>query len=150
MNSIYTFGITSAVENDELPSYTEECPYTLAAAYSGDDGQRGIVTTDPNGECTAEFSGTSASASVAAGIIALTLEANPKLTWRDVMYLIVLTARPDIYRSIGFFQNKRGLLVSSRYGFGLMDAGRMVELARGWTNVPSMQTCSTNYIESFM
>ena len=38
-------------------------------------------------------SGTSASAPMAAAIIALTLEANPSLTWRDVQHIMVRTAR---------------------------------------------------------
>jgi len=38
--------------------------------------------------------GTSGSAALASGIIALTLEANPQLTWRDVQHIIVRTARP--------------------------------------------------------
>ncbi len=36
---------------------------------------------------------TSASAPMAAAIVALTLEANPSLTWRDVQHIIVRTAR---------------------------------------------------------
>jgi hypothetical protein len=38
--------------------------------------------------------GTSGSAAMASAIIALTLESNPSLTWRDVQHLIVKTARP--------------------------------------------------------
>jgi hypothetical protein len=75
------------------------------------------------------------------GIIALTLEANPSLTWRDVMYLIVLTSRPNFVYSNNYIENKRELLVSTRYGFGLMDAGRMVEQAQAWTNVPRLNSC---------
>ena len=37
-------------------------------------------------------SGTSASAPLAAGIFALVLEANPKLSWRDLQHLIVITS----------------------------------------------------------
>jgi Subtilase family len=37
--------------------------------------------------------GTSASAPMAAAIIALTLEANPALTWRDVQHIMIRTAR---------------------------------------------------------
>jgi len=77
------------------------------------------------------------------GIIALTLEANSKLTWRDIMYLIVLTSRPKAIKSNNFIVNQRGFLVSSRYGFGLMDAGRMVELAKNWQNVPTLRSCQT-------
>lgn len=35
------------------------------------------------------------------------------------------------------------LLVSSRFGFGLMDAGLMTWYASGWKNVPSMSTCES-------
>jgi len=31
--------------------------------------------------------------------------------------------------------------VSSRYGFGLMDAGQMTWYAKNWNNVPTMSTC---------
>ena len=33
--------------------------------------------------------------------------------------------------------------VSSRFGFGLMDAGLMTWYAIGWKNVPSMSTCES-------
>ncbi len=75
------------------------------------------------------------------GIIALTLEANPQLTWRDVMFILVLTARPKAIPSNNFFANKAGFLVSSRYGFGLMDAGQMVRMATRWTTVPQFASC---------
>ena len=34
-------------------------------------------------------------------------------------------------------------LVSSRFGFGLMDAGLMTWYAAGWQNVPPMATCES-------
>jgi subtilisin family serine protease len=37
--------------------------------------------------CTTSHTGTSASAPLAAGIAALTLEANPNLTWRDLQHI---------------------------------------------------------------
>jgi furin len=33
--------------------------------------------------------------------------------------------------------------VSSRFGFGLMDAGLMTWIASGWRNVPPMSTCES-------
>ena len=118
----------------------------MATTYSSGNqrnGEKEIITTDIRHKCTEKHTGTSAAAPIAAGIIALALEANPKLTWRDVMYLIVLSSNAKSIKSNNYIMNKRGLLVSSRYGFGLMNAGRMVELARDWINVPPIQTCFT-------
>lgn len=36
-------------------------------------------------------------------------------------------------------QNKAGFNLSKFYGFGLMDASRMVYLAKNWTQVPRQQ-----------
>jgi subtilisin family serine protease len=44
---------------------------------------------------TSRFNGTSASAPIAAGVIALMLEANPNLSWRDVKEILVRSARQN-------------------------------------------------------
>ena len=53
----------------------------------------GITTTalTRQGGCTSSFSGTSASAPMAAGVIALLLEARPDLTWRDVQVIFLFS-----------------------------------------------------------
>lgn len=145
-NSIYTFSISSTSERGDKPWYLEECASTLATTYSSGDeryGEKEIITTDIRNKCTTKHTGTSAAAPIAAGIIALALEANPKLTWRDVMYVIAVTSRPDAIRSNNYIINKRGFKVSPRYGFGLMNAGGMVEVAKTWRNVPPMISCVT-------
>ena len=145
-NSIYTLSISSTTELSDKPWYLEECTSTLATTYSSGDerkGEREIFTTDLHNKCTQRHTGTSAAAPLAAGLVALALEANPALTWRDVMFITVLSARPKAIKSNQYIANKRGFLVSNLYGFGLMDAGRMVDLAKGWKNVPEMRTCST-------
>jgi furin len=45
--------------------------------------------------CTPSHTGTSAAAPLAAGICALTLEANRNLNWRDMQHIVVRTAKPD-------------------------------------------------------
>lgn len=145
VNNIYTFTISSTTEQETKPWYLEECTSVLATTYSSGDinrGQHSIATTDLRHKCTKSHTATSAAAPIAAGIIALALEANPKLTWRDVMFLVVLTSRARIIKSNNYFQNKAGFLVSSSYGFGLMDAGRMVEVAKTWKTVPEFHSCS--------
>jgi hypothetical protein len=59
------------------------------------------------------------------------------------MYVIAVTSRPDAIRSNNYIINKRGFKVSPRYGFGLMNAGGMVEVAKTWRNVPPMISCVT-------
>ncbi|CAF0869311.1 unnamed protein product [Adineta steineri] len=96
VNSIYTVAVSAITEKGEKPWYLEECSATLASVYSsGSSGERSISTTDLNHGCTDSHTGTSAAAPLAAGIYALILEANPALTWRDVMHITVLTARPN-------------------------------------------------------
>ena len=74
---------------------------------------------------------------MAAAIIALTLEANPSLTWRDVQHLIVHTSKPRNLKATDWRTNGLGRKVSHSYGYGLMDAMAMVKLARNWTLVPT-------------
>lgn len=45
-----------------------------------------------NSGCTISHKGTSAAAPLASAMIALMLEVNPCLSWRDVQYIIMLTA----------------------------------------------------------
>merc|ERR1712025_1224123 len=83
-NSIWTLSVASASENGQIPWYSEACSSTLATTYSsGSKEERKVVTTDLHHGCTPAHTGTSASAPIAAAIIALVLQANPKLSWRD-------------------------------------------------------------------
>uniref|UniRef100_A0A8C7Z8G2 Proprotein convertase subtilisin/kexin type 5b n=1 Tax=Oryzias sinensis TaxID=183150 RepID=A0A8C7Z8G2_9TELE len=93
-NSIYTISISSTAESGRKPWYLEECSSTLTTTYSsGENYDRKIITTDLRHRCTDSHTGTSASAPMAAAIIALALEANSDLTWRDVQHIIVKTSR---------------------------------------------------------
>ncbi|GAB1292188.1 Proprotein convertase subtilisin/kexin type 6 [Apodemus speciosus] len=141
-NSIYTISVSSTTENGHKPWYLEECASTLAATYSsGAFYERKIVTTDLRQRCTDGHTGTSVSAPMVAGIIALALEANNQLTWRDVQHLLVKTSRPAHLKASDWKVNGAGHKVSHLYGFGLVDAEALVLEARKWTAVPSQHTC---------
>lgn len=145
-NSIFTLSISSATEHGNIPWYSEACSSTLATAYSsGATGEKMIVTTDLHHSCTNAHTGTSASAPLAAGIVALTLEANSRLTWRDLQHIVVRTARPLNLRAGDWVTNGVGRNVSHSFGFGLMDAGAMVKLAANWTTVPEQRKCVVAY-----
>ncbi|XP_048450874.1 neuroendocrine convertase 1 isoform X2 [Rhincodon typus] len=74
-DSIYTVSISSASQQGLSPWYAEKCSSTLATAYSsGDYTDQRITSADLHNDCTETHTGTSASAPLAAGIIALALE----------------------------------------------------------------------------
>ncbi|XP_043199028.1 furin-like protease 2 [Amphibalanus amphitrite] len=151
-NSIFTLSISSATQGGKKPWYLEECASTLATTYSSGlpSQDKSIATCDqdaalrPKHICTVSHTGTSASAPLAAGIIALTLGANPNLTWRDMQYITLMTSRPEpLAHELGWLTNGVGRKVSHKFGYGLMDAGAMVDLARRWHTVPTQHICIT-------
>ncbi|XP_073744484.1 neuroendocrine convertase 1 isoform X3 [Callorhinus ursinus] len=102
------------------------------------------TSADLHNDCTETHTGTSASAPLAAGIFALALEANPNLTWRDMQHLVVWTSEYDpLANNPGWKKNGAGLMVNSRFGFGLLNAKALVDLAdpRTWTSVPEKKEC---------
>ncbi|MFZ4478868.1 MAG: S8 family serine peptidase [Rhodoferax sp.] len=103
---------------------------------------------------TGTMNGTSAATPSVSGVSALMLEANPKLTWQDVGYILAKTARKvddgiasgvnavtfkpkgataswNIEES--WTKNAAGFNFQNRYGFGLVDAYEAVKLAAGYT-----------------
>lgn len=135
----------------ESAYFSEFCASTMAVAYTGGRHTKwaeedvlaiGVVTSDVGGKCTTSFFGTSAAAPVAAGAFALVLEANPNLSYRDVMHIVARTARiPSLSETDGWIINGAGYHVNNKFGFGVLDAGQMVGLAQNWTNVQERYDC---------
>ncbi|XP_040198430.1 neuroendocrine convertase 1 isoform X1 [Rana temporaria] len=144
-DSIYTISISSASQQGLSPWYAEKCSSTLATAYSsGDYTDQRIVSADLHNDCTETHTGTSASAPLAAGIFALALEQNPNLTWRDMQHLVVWTSEYDpLANNPGWKKNGAGLMVNSRFGFGLLNAKALVDLAdpKIWKTAPEKKIC---------
>ncbi|XP_034484346.1 furin-like protease 1 isoform X3 [Drosophila innubila] len=144
-NSIWTLSISSATEEGHVPWYSEKCSSTLATTYSsGGQSEKQVVTTDLHHSCTVSHTGTSASAPLAAGIAALVLQSNQNLTWRDLQHIVVRTAKPANLRDSTWSRNGVGRRVSHSFGYGLMDAAEMVQVARNWKAVPEQQRCEIN------
>lgn len=84
--------------------------------------------------------GTSFAAPIVSGVIALMLEANPQLGYRDIQAILVASARqfddPNgtdwTYNAAGNW-NGGGMHASTDYGFGKVDALAAVRLAQSWT-----------------
>ena len=118
--------------------------------YSVDDDKLSIGTDYANGQ------GTSYSAPICAGIVAVAVQANPVLGWRDFQEIMALSALSGTIRGrgssaadpLGFAQNKggkalngAGLHHSEAYGFGLADAFGAVRLAETWLACQSRGLC---------
>ncbi|ELT97733.1 hypothetical protein CAPTEDRAFT_161485 [Capitella teleta] len=152
-NSIYTLTIGAVDEVGSMPFYAEECASMLAVTYSSGSGpyQRSIVTTDWMKDggtgCTEGHTGTSAAAPIAAGIIALMLEAQPCLTWRDVQHLVVMTADKVDVDLAHWTTNAAGLHHSHKHGFGLMNAWALVNAAKAWEPVPWMTVFTSDELD---
>ncbi|KAL3861844.1 hypothetical protein ACJMK2_007858 [Sinanodonta woodiana] len=138
VNSIYTIGVTG-LDSTGIPAiYSEVCAAAMATTYGG-TSTRYLYSTAYSGSCADDLQGTSFSTPVASGIIALSLQANPNLNWRDVQHLIVLTSKKYTLRDsyYSWQLNSAKKYVHPRLGFGLMDAEDMVKYASTWTQVPS-------------
>ncbi|XP_015432292.1 PREDICTED: neuroendocrine convertase 1-like [Dufourea novaeangliae] len=146
VGSIYTIAVGSASQTGRFPWYGESCAATMATTYSsGAYHDQMIATTDLRNTCTTRHTGTSASAPLAAGILALALQVNKQLTWRDVQHLIVWTSECSPLReNPGWFRNSVGFWFNSRFGFGLMNAYALVTASSNWTAVPEKTICKVN------
>ena len=87
----------------------------------------------------ADFNGTSAAAPMVSGVVALMLEANPGLGYRDVQEILVYSAThsdsQDWKTNGASAYNLGGLRFNDKAGFGVVDAYTAVRLAQTWTDV---------------
>lgn len=147
----YTITISSVGINGSKPAYAIPCASALASTYGqyiNYLGDKLLESSRQRSKC-GYFSGTSASAAIASGIISQTLQANSELTWRDIQYIIVLTSsltrlngekKPNI--------NGIGLQYDPFFGYGLMNATAMVVMAKTWKTVPALyNSTSSTFIQ---
>lgn len=127
--------------------YSEPCAAIIVSAPSSGKDLVGITTTDMNNDCTNDFTGTSASAPLVAGVAALMLAANGNLTWRDVHHIMAQTARINDPYDSDWSRNGGGLLVNHKYGFGVVDAHSAVVLAKSWQPVGKELSFASPVIE---
>ncbi len=131
-NSIFTVTIGAVDRKGLHPYYSELCAAMLAVAPSSGSGDH-IHTTDVGkNKCSAQHGGTSAAAPLAVGAIALALSVRDDLTWRDIQHLMVehsVFFAPD---DPDWEKTAVGRQYSYKYGYGRVDAGRLVEAAENW------------------
>lgn len=146
-NSRFTISVAALTNEGVHTYYSTPGANLLVSAFGGGFSRAGdsVFTTDRSGQrgygvgnYTSDFGGTSAAAPMVAGVVALILEANPNLGYRDVQEILAYSARqtdannPSWQTNGAKTWNGGGLHTSADYGFGLVDAQAAVRLAETW------------------
>ncbi|MBC8404774.1 MAG: S8 family serine peptidase [Planctomycetes bacterium] len=137
-SSRFTVAVGAVGDLDTRSYYNESGSSMLVVAHSNGNN-RGITTTDSGNSYTSSFGGTSSASPLGAGVIALMLDANPNLTWRDVQHVLVHSSRLVDPSHSNWQINGAGHDINYSYGFGCADAGAATALAASWTNVSAEQ-----------
>ncbi|HPF98514.1 MAG TPA: S8 family serine peptidase [Kiritimatiellia bacterium] len=148
-NSVYTIAI-AALDNTGGQSYYSEPGACLLVTAPSSGSNGGITTTDLMGSSgynsgagwdladpnyTAYFGGTSSATPLVAGIMALILQANTNLGWRDAQEILIRCARQVSPSDSDWSTNSAGFHFNHKFGAGLIDARAAVTLAETWTNL---------------
>ena len=123
----YAIAVAAITHYGDQSWYSEPGANILVTAHSngGTPDYEGITTTDitgtggySGGDVTHDFGGTSSATPLVSGVIALILESNPDLTWRDIQNILVHSSRKNDANDSSWSVNGGGLTVSRKYGFG--------------------------------
>lgn len=132
-NQRFVIGVGALTRQGVQTVYSEPGANLLVCAPGG---LSDITTTDLNDtrgvnatDYRNEFDGTSAATPIVAGVVALMLERSPTLKARDVMHVLVRTARQNHPADADWTTNAAGFSVNHKYGHGAVDATAAVDLA---------------------
>jgi subtilisin-like proprotein convertase family protein len=161
-NTMNTIAVAALNDLDARANYSTPGAALLISAPSGletsANGRRqGTSTTDQlgtngynntfsfplgdytNRDYTANFNGTSSATPLASGVVALMLQANTNLGWRDVQEIIIQTAAKNDTNHFDWATNAAGFHFNHEYGAGRINADGATTMAATWTNL-SLQT----------
>ncbi|HKS35883.1 MAG TPA: S8 family serine peptidase, partial [Verrucomicrobiae bacterium] len=149
--SIHVIAVGAISDQGAQTEYSTPGACVAISTPSGGIGRTTITTTDLTGfsgfngifspgdisdkNYTALFNGTSASAPMASGVIALLLQANPNLGWRDVKEILMRTASMNAASDSDWSFNSAGFHFNHKFGAGLINAQAAVAAAQTWTNL---------------
>lgn len=160
-NSVYVLAVGAVNDLGQPTSYSEPgaCLAVVAPSRGSTacSGRPGLTSTDlvgsqgrnPGASCdladrdyTQVFGGTSGAAPLVSGVVALLLQANPHLGWRDVKEIILRSSTPLAPDDQDWQTNRAGIMHHHQYGAGLANAAAAVSLAANWRNLQPMAQIS--------
>jgi subtilisin-like proprotein convertase family protein len=154
-NQRYTIAVAASDAAGVYSPYSEPGANILVNAPSSKETWNtftyGTTTTDLTGlngydptDYTSEFGGTSSATPLVSGVVALVLERNPLLGWRDVQEILLLTATKNDSSDPGWQSNGAGHDFHHHYGFGRVNAAAAVAAAATWVSLPA-ESASPSY-----
>jgi subtilisin family serine protease/subtilisin-like proprotein convertase family protein len=160
-NSIHTIAVGAIDSRANAAQYSESGANVLVCAPSdGASPALGITTTDrvgsagyntavsgAGGDYTNTFGGTSSATPLVAGVVALILEKNPLLGWRDVQEILIRSATKCRPLDVGWATNGSEIPFHPKFGAGLVNASAAVTLASNWENLPPQTSHSQSAVE---
>ncbi|MBU1659441.1 S8 family serine peptidase [bacterium] len=155
INNPYVFAVAALNHENRYSKYSNPGSNLLVSAYGGERyyeaptiattllmgksyyenelyGLKGALTdyADTSRNYTVAMNGTSAAAPMVSSSLALTLDACPNLSWRDLKWLSAITAKKVDEEDVSWKKNSAGFWHSNNYGFGLINPSLMIELCR--------------------
>lgn len=176
----YTINVAALDADGNSASYSSPGANLWISSFGGEDGANypAMMTTDRmgcslgesqsnisttvkfekgqsgNSNCnyTVTFNGTSSAAPTVSGAVALMLQVNPNLSWRDVKYILAATARtktstdpikhplipsqmaPGLVWEQGWVTNAAGFKFHNWYGFGAINVDAAVKMAKTYSS----------------
>jgi kexin len=137
--------------DDKKAFYSENGANLWVCAHTMGNDFLGISTTDSSGESGGnnstrttnfsnrsyrnDFNGTSSSAPLAAGVIALLMSKYPDLSWRDVREILAFSARKNDSSDTDWTTNGANLNINHKYGFGTIHAYYAIQKASTWSKI---------------
>lgn len=134
----YTLVVGAIVSSEKYAYYSEPFAALHCVVPSSGLSNMGVPTVTLHNQCTTTFGGTSAAAPLMAGVVALMLQANPNMTYRDVMHVVAKSAIRNDAADPDWIVNGGGYHHNHNYGFGRIDAVQTVNVAKTWKNVPPL------------
>lgn len=154
-NIPYTIVVAASKADGQITGYSTPGASVLVSAPGSDPAS--IITTDRQGSAgyntlsgtngnytnteASYFNGTSAATPIAAGVVALMLQANPNLGYRDVQEILAYSSKravfldqPGVETTVNHATdwNGGGLLTGYDFGYGNIDALAAVRLTESW------------------
>lgn len=100
----------------------------------------GVYSATHKGGTRIDFGKSSAACSHIAGVLALMLDVQPSLTYRDIQSILRMCCRVPITMAMNSTYT-----YSEKYGFGIPDVGKCVQMAMRWTALPPEQCITYTY-----